>query len=56
MRPDMHDRCNSISLLRYVPPEPPRILFLFSFCLLTGPSWAKSGAHEAVEVSCRVSS
>lgn len=51
MRPDMHDRCDSISLLRYVPPETTDDPVFFSLL----PSWPtlpgkrRSGAHEAVE-------
>lgn len=58
MRPDMHDRYDSISLLHYVPPEttddplvfPLPTLLSFFFCILAG------GAHEAVEGVVCVSS
>lgn len=55
MRPDMHDRCDSISLLRYVPPERLRTSFLFLFLLL--PLFLVGHTKRSRRgVSCRVSS
>lgn len=51
MRPDMHDRCDSISLLRYVPPETTDDPLFFSFSSARPGGW---GAHEAVECVCVV--
>lgn len=53
MRPDMHDRCDSISLLRYVPPETTGDPLSFSLLLLQlGVGDTK--AVEGVCVVCRV--
>lgn len=65
MRPDMHDRCDSISLLRYVPPETtgdPLSFFFLSLLLLqlggrggVGDTKAVEGMCESVCVVCLVS-